>query len=179
MKPTTVAAEVEELRHFLNTLSIPNDTRALTDALPALTADVMSWQRLFGRISAPHGRKAGAELARLRDDLRADVEERGSGRLDGWLSRYPQTARIEEGALVLSGADTPVEEILRLAAWLVTDRRWSRLRACPDCRWVFYDQSRNNSRVWCSMYAGSTGRACGSIAKVTAMRSRRSAAAGS
>ena len=42
-----------------------------------------------------------------------------------------------------------------------------RLKACPDCRWVFYDNSRNGSKRWCGMYAGEEGgRACGTIAKV-------------
>jgi hypothetical protein len=29
--------------------------------------------------------------------------------------------------------------------------RWERLRACDDCQWVFYDQTRNSSRRWCGM----------------------------
>jgi predicted RNA-binding Zn ribbon-like protein len=38
---------------------------------------------------------------------------------------------------------------------------WDRLKVCaaPDCRWVFYDPSRNRSAVWCNMAV------CGSRAK--------------
>jgi predicted RNA-binding Zn ribbon-like protein len=43
----------------------------------------------------------------------------------------------------------------------------ARLKACPDCRLLFLDQSRNHSRRWCSM-AG-----CGSRAKMRRYRSRR------
>ncbi|MFF4759734.1 CGNR zinc finger domain-containing protein [Streptomyces sp. NPDC001292] len=114
-----------------------------------------------------------ADLVRLRDDLRADVEGRACGRLDSWLEQFPQTVRVGEGGIAFRGAGTAREEILRLAVELVLEQRWRRLRACPDCRWVFYDQSRNNSRTWCSMYAGETGRACGSIAKVKRMRSKK------
>ena len=49
-----------------------------------------------------------------------------------------------------------------------------RLKACPDCRWVFYDHSRNGSKRWCGMYAGEEGgRACGTIAKVKNYRAKR------
>jgi predicted RNA-binding Zn ribbon-like protein len=27
----------------------------------------------------------------------------------------------------------------------------ARLRACPDCDWLFVDKSRNGSRIWCDM----------------------------
>jgi predicted RNA-binding Zn ribbon-like protein len=43
------------------------------------------------------------------------------------------------------------------------------LKACPDCRLLFLDRSRNHSRRWCSM-AG-----CGSRAKMRRYRSRRPA----
>lgn len=47
-----------------------------------------------------------------------------------------------------------------------------RLRRCQsdDCRWVFFDHSRNRSKVWCDMSG------CGSRAKARAYRARRAAA---
>jgi predicted RNA-binding Zn ribbon-like protein len=45
---------------------------------------------------------------------------------------------------------------------------------CPDCRLVFYDATRNQSKRWCQMSAAEGGRACGSIAKVRRWRARRS-----
>ncbi len=157
---------------FLNTWLIPNDTRQPTETLPDLATDRDRWDKTFARVPAPVTPAEREELLGLRDELRADVEERGWGRLDTWLQRSPLRARVQEGHLVHRGADTPTGEVLKLAVELVAQGRWTRVRACPDCRWVFYDQSRNNSRVWCSMYAGETGRACGSIAKVKEMRSR-------
>lgn len=167
---------MEELRSFLNSWLIPNDTRIPTETLPELAAKPSVWQGSFARLPAPASRTEVGELMRLRDDLRADVEERGSERLDSWLQRHPQTVRIENERLVYRGAPGTIPELLRLSAQLVAEGRWRRLRTCPDCRWVFYDQSRNNSRAWCSMYAGETGRACGSIAKVKRMRARKSTA---
>ncbi|MGQ0418393.1 CGNR zinc finger domain-containing protein, partial [Bacillus sp. HC-TM] len=53
------------------------------------------------------------------------------------------------------------------------------LKACPDCRWVFYDHSRNGSKRWCGMYAGEEGgRACGTIAKVKNYRAKRKGRSG-
>ena len=42
------------------------------------------------------------------------------------------------------------------------DGHWQRMKACrnPQCRWVFYDHSRNRTGTWCSM------RVCGNRHKV-------------
>ena len=52
------------------------------------------------------------------------------------------------------------------------DGTWARAKACRagDCRWAFYDRSRNRSGVWCDMAV------CGNRAKVRAHRLRGSAA---
>ena len=50
---------------------------------------------------------------------------------------------------------------------------WERLKVCPDYRWVFYDRTRSKTKVWCGMFAGDGGRACGTIAKVKRYRQRR------
>jgi predicted RNA-binding Zn ribbon-like protein len=54
-----------------------------------------------------------------------------------------------------------------LAAAIGTDE-WRRLKACrwEECRWAFFDESRNRSRAWCSMAA------CGNRAKARAYRAR-------
>ena len=51
---------------------------------------------------------------------------------------------------------------------------WPRLKACPDCRVVFYDHTRSRTKVWCGMLAGGPeGRACGTIAKVARYRRKQ------
>ena len=52
-----------------------------------------------------------------------------------------------------------------LAAML--DGTWSRLKACRNCCWSFYDYSPNRSATWCSMQL------CGNRKKTRAYRSRR------
>ena len=43
--------------------------------------------------------------------------------------------------------------IAAAAVALTVDGRWDRLKICPadDCRWAFYDRSKNRFRHWCSM----------------------------
>jgi predicted RNA-binding Zn ribbon-like protein len=50
------------------------------------------------------------------------------------------------------------------------DGTWGRVKAClaDDCRWAFYDSSRNRSGRWCDMAV------CGNREKVRTYRSRRS-----
>jgi predicted RNA-binding Zn ribbon-like protein len=31
------------------------------------------------------------------------------------------------------------------------DGTWTRLKACRECSWAFYDHSRNGAGNWCSM----------------------------
>ncbi|WP_371496284.1 CGNR zinc finger domain-containing protein [Kitasatospora sp. NBC_00374] len=49
------------------------------------------------------------------------------------------------------------------------DGTWRRLKVCPapDCRWAFYDHSKNRSGTWCQMAE------CGNRAKARAFRTRR------
>ena len=41
--------------------------------------------------------------------------------------------------------------ILRSFVELVTSDQRKRIKECPNCGWLFVDQSKNNSRRWCSM----------------------------
>jgi predicted RNA-binding Zn ribbon-like protein len=61
--------------------------------------------------------------------------------------------------------------LLAAAVPAARDRTWQRLKVCrePRCRAAFYDTSRNNSGVWCSMSA------CGAAAKQRAFVERRRA----
>ena len=45
----------------------------------------------------------------------------------------------------------------------------ARLKICPNhgCRWVFYDETRGNTRRWCD------DRSCGNRDKVRRLRERR------
>jgi predicted RNA-binding Zn ribbon-like protein len=72
----------------------------------------------------------------------------------------PATGKVPDDALA---------RILAAVATAVADRTWSRMKVCrrPDCRWAYYDESRNRSRAWCSMET------CGNRAKARSFRERR------
>jgi predicted RNA-binding Zn ribbon-like protein len=80
----------------------------------------------------------------------------------GALVRYEPAAKTDFAGRVLAAVAEGIRE-----------GTFSRLKACPDCRWVFYDRSRSRTRLWCGMYAGEGGRACGTISKVRRYRKRR------
>ena len=65
-----------------------------------------------------------------------------------------------------AGADGGLARIVAVAAASMRDGSWSRLKACRNCRWAFYDRSRNRSATWCSMIL------CGNRLKTRAYRRR-------
>jgi hypothetical protein len=174
--------DLELVRRFLNTWKVPDGTRKPIDELSTLLRDPVVWEERF-----PHA-PIGSEndeglLKRLREDLRGvlDAMEGRAEKINGWLEDYPLIARVveEEGEYSVCYEPPPeagfAGRVLAAVAEGVGDGTFSRLKACPDCRWVFYDRSRSKTRVWCGMYAGQGGRACGTIAKVKRYRQKRRA----
>jgi predicted RNA-binding Zn ribbon-like protein len=47
--------------------------------------------------------------------------------------------------------ETPLWPLAHAVVDLLTHGRLERLRGCANCRWLFFDESRNASRRWCSM----------------------------
>ena len=172
--PTT-PPEIDLVRTFVNTVDVEDGTDALRT-----TADLTAWLREHAALE-PDARADRATLAlalRLRDALRADLESHHTGadtggveaELDAICGALP--LRYVSGPEVIAphGRGAPAA----LAAVLAASTRsrilgsWSRLKICPadDCRWAFYDESRNRSRRWCSMEV------CGNRSKVRAFRDR-------
>ncbi|MGA6163356.1 CGNR zinc finger domain-containing protein [Amycolatopsis magusensis] len=147
-------ADVTLVLDFLNTLDVDDGTDELE------TAD--SWRAWASARSLRAGTVGEARTAR--SSLRSLVG-------DPVASAAPlsEPVRIELGAdgpaLV---ADTAVGAILTAAARLSLLGDFGRLKICPadDCRWAFYDRSRNRSRSWCSMSS------CGNREKARAWRQR-------
>ncbi|WP_027346243.1 CGNR zinc finger domain-containing protein [Hamadaea tsunoensis] len=144
---------LEQVRTLLNTWLIPNDTRTPTDRF--------------------HG---SPTLRDLRDDLRRAVERDADADLlvTAWIDRLGVLPVVREGRIALQARKQgEAWETLRDVLQSMMDGSWHRLKACPDCRWIFYDNSRNGQKRWCLMNAGGpNGRACGTIAKVRAYRER-------
>lgn len=151
--PQAAPGPLEQVRTLLNTWRIPNETRVPVDDL-----------------AAP-GR---SEVRELRDDLRAAVEGGDADRvLTAWADRLGVTVAVEGGRLAFRHRAGEAGDVLVAALDAVAGGTWRRLKACPDCRWAFYDNTRNGSKRWCLMEASGPGsRGCGNIAKVRRHRER-------
>ncbi|BCJ26212.1 CGNR zinc finger domain-containing protein [Actinocatenispora sera] len=172
-----VPAPLEFVESFLNSVDVEGGRDDLRD-LPT-----------FRRWLSDHHRPAPADEAdldlarRLRTELRAETathhgppaqaESRDRDALDALAVRLPLAVRFTpDGAAVASPTGTGVPAVLGevLAAVLLAahDGSWRRMKICPadDCRWVYYDASRNSSRRWCSM------RVCGNRNKTRSYRQR-------
>jgi predicted RNA-binding Zn ribbon-like protein len=177
---------LELVRAFLNT-GLPAAGPG-QDRLHELGTDPARWAAAFPGVPRP-ARGRLAELAELRDGLRRLLTE-GPGPADaawlsGWCERTGLGVRVaaEGDGLAVRLATAPgsglAGAVVEAVAAALAAGTWSRLRQCPDCRLVFWDRTRNASKIWCGMYAGADGRACGSIAKVRRYRARRAASGGS
>jgi predicted RNA-binding Zn ribbon-like protein len=106
---------------------------------------------------------AGEELDATAPQVLDEAAERAGLRL-----RFDDSgeARLAPGARGVDGAHG---RLLAIVAEAMRDGTWGRLKACrsDDCRWVFYDASKNHSRAWCSMAL------CGNRAKARSFRERR------
>jgi hypothetical protein len=179
---TPAPGELELVRRFLNTWRIDAGTRQPADELPWLLRDPRAWEERFPGWPPGSGDTEDL-LARLREDLRRSLgaPEGWTEALNGWLGGYPLVARVveEDGSVSVRYEPGPEADfagrVLAAVPSNIADDTFFRLKACPDCRWVFYDKSRSRTRVWCGMYAGEGGRACGTISKVRRYRQRHKA----
>ena len=69
------------------------------------------------------------------------------------------------------GVDGAIGRVLAVVYASMHDGTFRRLKACRnhDCRWAFYDYSKNRSASWCSMQL------CGNRTKIRAYRRRHAA----
>ncbi len=160
--------ELERVRDLLNTWLIPNETRRPTDVF-----DSYARRKRLDQSQADVVRK-------LRDDLRLAVERdpAADSRINAWIRRLRVRVALADGVIVFHHDNSPAGELLAAVLRSVNDDAWERLKACPDCRWVFYDNTRNGGKRWCLMNAAGAGsRGCGTIAKVQRHRQAHSGAA--
>lgn len=149
------------------------------------TAEAGHWLSEAGyQVDAGLGEKELGRLQTLREDLRSvlaahtlgasEQMEFSAARLDKTCASVPLRPGFDpEGRPRLSaaseGTERFVEELLAATIRAQHTGVWERLKACAneDCRWVFYDHSKNRSGNWCVMEI------CGSRAKMRAYRQRQ------
>jgi predicted RNA-binding Zn ribbon-like protein len=171
--------DLEVVRAFVNTLDVEDSVDQLDtpDALVAWLAE--------RSLVEPGTRATRADLKRA-VELREAFREVLLGHHGGYeidpaaletLQRTSERARVEvrfgpDGIArahpARAGVDGALGRMLAIVAHAQSDGTWDRLKSCPadDCRWAFYDRSRNRSAVWCNMAI------CGNRAKVRSYRER-------
>jgi predicted RNA-binding Zn ribbon-like protein len=90
-----------------------------------------------------------------------------TGRADPAL-RARLTVDLATGTLQPEGQDVEAAlgSIIAIVYDAVRDGSWERLKACRNCGWAFWDESRNRSAAWCSMQL------CGNRLKVRRHRAK-------
>jgi len=172
-----VPDDVRCLIEFLNTVDIETGTDALAES--SSFAQWLSSTRLVRRRALPNAREL--RVARtLRDGLRA-VAASNSGQssdhrmLDAAsrvLDALPIHLRVVTSGAPLEAKGEGVGEALaRIGvayASAIVRSRFARIKLCaaPNCRWAYWDNSKNGSRRWCAMGV------CGARSKMRDYRER-------
>lgn len=174
-----IEPEVELLVEFVNTRDLESgeDSIAEPEALKRWIAD-----HTEGVVAGAVDAEGQRRLAALRESLRALLRANSGGKAGdeevqalreaAERSRYRATL-YANGRLGIDpaakGAEAFEARLLLAVERIQTLGAWPRLKACPaeDCRWAFYDTSRNSSRTWCSMGA------CGNREKTRRYRQRK------
>ena len=165
------------IERFVNTLDIETGEDTIRDE-PGLRA----WLSENGYA----GEAAADDVARAadaREGLRAllsvnaglKADKHSIQALNGALATLPLGVEVTLHGIELGspagGLDGLLADVSQAILEARADGTWMRLKVCrsDDCRWAYYDRSRNRSSAWCTMAE------CGSREKVRAYRSRRSA----
>lgn len=145
--------DVELVVDFMNTV----DHQANTDVLD----DADAWRTWLSARGLGEGT---TEVRGVRTALRAAVGDPEAAT----SASVSVTVELPAGGVPRLVAPDVVGAVLAAATRLAVLDRWARVKICPadDCRWAFYDRSRNHSRTWCSMQV------CGNREKARAWRER-------
>jgi predicted RNA-binding Zn ribbon-like protein len=165
---------------FVNTRDLEDESDLLSDADGA-----RAWLANAGLLSpdAPMA-SADLELAQtVRESIRGLLES-GDGDMQSAADLEPlrelantHRPRLTVGDGGVLGLENPrhdnlsdgLFDLLLIIRRAQQDGSWSRLKVCanPDCRWAFYDRSRNQQGNWCNMAL------CGNRLKNRQLRARR------
>jgi predicted RNA-binding Zn ribbon-like protein len=156
--PKAAPEPLREVQQFINSIDLEHELDWMPD-----------WLEERG-LSAGELERAQA----LREGLRALVlanngvalDPQALGLVNDVAARLP--LQLEpDGRLTIGAAGDAIDGVVAIALAAMLDGTWSRLKACRNCCWSFYDYSPNRSATWCSMQL------CGNRKKTRAYRSRR------
>lgn len=175
---TDTASDLPLVEQFLNTLDARSfrwhgEQRVPTDELTSAEA-LSAWLRAHDlladgqRVRVSDLAAAIALRTALRDALTDGTDEADATRA---LADFPLRLTPDTSGRLRITATSGVpglDRIVETVATSVAGGGWHRLKLCaaPDCRWAFYDTSRNGSGRWCTMAA------CGNRTKTRTYRHR-------
>jgi predicted RNA-binding Zn ribbon-like protein len=164
------------VQRFINTVDLQHGREWLGTAI-----ELKAWARQNG-LAAGDDRFYERDVGRAREAreaLRLLLQangRRGAPHVLKVLERDAAAARLtlhfcSAGRIELvsqaSGIDRVLGQLLAIVFVATVDGNWDRLKACRNCRWAFYDYSKNRSARWCSMTI------CGNRLKTRAYKRRR------
>jgi predicted RNA-binding Zn ribbon-like protein len=155
--PKAAPQPLRQVQLFVNSVDLHNRVEWLPDWLES---------RQLG-----HERQRATEL---REALRLLVLANNGLELDrsavALVNRAAERVAVkldDTGQVRLSTDGDALDDIVVIVLSAMLDGTWPRLKACPNCRWCFYDYSPNRSATWCSMQL------CGNRTKTRRYRHRR------
>ena len=167
------------MQSFVNTRNYLSGGDLLADA-----EEATAWLSRHGLLGAGEriGERERERLVEFREALRSllSVHNGIPGADTQALNKFLETVDLRvqfgsDGRLGLESApdggqvERVVGRLLAEAVRAEAEERWGRLKACSneECRWAFYDASKNRSGRWCNMQV------CGARHKMRAYRERK------
>jgi predicted RNA-binding Zn ribbon-like protein len=165
--PHAAPGSLRLVQQFLNTSDheYGNEWIATPEQLAA-------WLDERGIDPAKPTRADAARARRVREALRDLVISKASAGAVALLEREAARATLrvsfEDGLVpTRGGVDGFLARVFAAVHEARLDGSWQRLKACPNCRWAFWDESKNRSATWCSMEL------CGNRLKTKRYRTKR------
>lgn len=163
--PKAAPEPLRQIQLFVNTIDVSHDREWLT-----------SW---FQEHGFPTPADADLDRARaLREAIRELLYANNrSGESASRLALETLGTAADQAQLTIdfgepalnaraTGLDGILGELAIISYAAMTDGSWQRLKCCRnhECRWAFYDHSKNRSATWCSMQI------CGNRTKIRTYR---------
>lgn len=183
-EPKPAPAPLIRVQALVNTVERPHGADRL-----ATVADATPWLVANGLVDG--GSQPDAAdlllLRTMREALRALLIHNSGGPAppadalsalrDLAAAAVVRPALDNDGAVSLASAGVSVAQRLAVLLLIIRDAQhdgsWARLKVCAndECRWAFYDRSRNRGGAWCEMAE------CGNKLKNRQFRARKRTAA--
>jgi predicted RNA-binding Zn ribbon-like protein len=160
--PKAAPEPLRLVQRFVNTVDHENDREWIGTA--AELAEFLGCDEAEVDVERAH---------ELREALRSLLRANNGAPLDAGALRTVNRAAagirfsLDERGRLAFGAGDPLARVVVVAFEAMLEGTWPRLKACRNCKWAFYDYSKNRAASWCSMQL------CGNRLKTRAYRSRR------